>query len=220
MRRHPSASGPPTDDSERAEGDRASDSDLARRAALLSIATVVWNLIVGGAAVVTAATTGSLALIGFGINAVVDSSVSTLLVWRFRVHTSSEAARIERLERTALHLAAAAFTVIALYLSVQGVRALLNNSHPDNSTFGIVEAVAALAVLPYIAVGKYRLSIKLGSRALRADSILTMSGIALAAIALAGLIVQEVTDWPKADPLAALVIAALLARQARNAYRS
>jgi divalent metal cation (Fe/Co/Zn/Cd) transporter len=55
---------------------------------------------------------------------------------------------------------------------------------------------------------------------LRADSILTMSGVALAAIALAGLIVQEVTGWPKADPLAALVIAALLARQALNAYRS
>jgi divalent metal cation (Fe/Co/Zn/Cd) transporter len=192
---------------------------LLRQAARLCGATVAWNLAVGGAAVATALVTSSLSLIGFGINAVVDSSVSSLLVWRFRSEERGHAERAMRLERSAVRVAGAAFTIIALYLTVRAVVALANREHASSSLFGIAEALGSLVVLPYLAVRKYRLSVRLGSRALRADSLLTVSGVALASIALVGLILQRAAGWWWADPVAALVIAVFLAVQGAGALR-
>ena len=189
------------------------DPAAAHRAARLCGVTVLWNLLVGSAAVVTAAITGSLSLIGFGVNAVVDSSVSSLLVWRFGAQASGRSNRADRIEHVALRVAGGAFSVIAAYLLVQGTRSLLATKRADTSLFGVVEAVAALAVLPYLGVAKYRLSQQLRSRALRADSLLTASGVALAAVALVGLLVQRATGWRSTDPIAALLIAAVLAWQ-------
>jgi divalent metal cation (Fe/Co/Zn/Cd) transporter len=158
-------------------------------------------------------------LIGFGVNAVVDSSVSALLVWRFRAEAAGRTAGILRVERIALRVAAAAFSVIALYVLVRAVLALSGSHRSSSSLFGIVEAAASLMILPYLAVGKYRLSRTLGSRALRADSLLTVSGIALAAIALAGLVAQRAFGWWWADPIAGLGIAIFLAWQGAVAFR-
>lgn len=192
---------------------------LLRRAARLCAATVAWNLTVGGAAVATALITGSLSLIGFGINAVVDSSVSALLVWRFRAEERGHAERAIRAEQLAVRVAGVAFTIIAIYLLVRAVTALANREHAGSSLFGIAEALASLLVLPYLAVGKYRLSVQLGSRALRADSLLTVSGIVLAAVALSGLALERAVGWWWADPVAALVIAAFLAVQGVSTLR-
>jgi divalent metal cation (Fe/Co/Zn/Cd) transporter len=82
-----------------------------------------------------------------------------------------------------------------------------------------VEAAASLVVLPYIAIGKYRLSKRLRSRALRADSLLTASGIALAAIAVVGLLAQRALGWWWADPVAGLIIASFLCWQAIRALQ-
>ena len=100
-----------------------------------------------------------------------------------------------RVERLAVRVAGAAFTIVAIYVSVRAVVALVNREHASSSLFGIAEALASLVVLPYLAVGKYRLSVRLGSRALRADSLLTVSGVALATIALVGLILQRELGW-------------------------
>jgi len=190
-----------------------------RRAARLCGATVLWNLTVGGTAVATALATHSLSLIGFGVNAVVDSSVSCLLVWRFTDEAAGRVSRADRIERAALRVAGVAFTVIAVYLLVQGVRALLESKHADTSPFGIAEALAALAVLPFLAVSKYRLSRQLGSPALRADSLLSASGVALAAFALTSLILQRALGWWWADPVSALLIAAVLGSEGLRSLR-
>lgn len=184
-----------------------------RRAAWLCGATVAWNTAVGGAAVATAIATGSPSLIGFGVNAVVDSSVSSLLVWRFRAEEAGHATHAVRAERIALRLAGAAFTGIAIYVLVRAAVSLAGGHRPSSSLFGVAEASSSLVVLPYLAVGKYRLSTQLGSRALRADSLLTVSGIALAAIALTGLLFQRAFGWWWADPVAGLVIAGFLGWQ-------
>ncbi len=145
-----------------------------RRAGRLSALTVAWNTLVGGGAVATAISTGSLSLIGFGINAVVDSSVSVLLVWRFHAEGRGH---VER------------------------------------------EAAAALLVLPFLARAKYTLALRIGSRALRADSMLTASGVALAAVALAALVAHSAFGWWWADPVGALAIAAILAWQSSLTLR-
>jgi divalent metal cation (Fe/Co/Zn/Cd) transporter len=190
-----------------------------RRAARLCALTVGWNTIVGGAAVVTAISTGSLSLIGFGINAVVDSSASAVLVWRFRAEEAGHAERAERSEQLALRIAGAAFLMIALYLFIQAVRTLSAGRHFEATLFGIAEAIASLLVLPILASAKYLLSQRLGSRALRADSLLTWSGVALASLALVALLTQRIFGWWWGDPVGALVIAALLAWQGSRAIR-
>jgi len=190
-----------------------------RGAARLCAATVLWNLTVGGAAIGTAVATHSLSLIGFGVNAVVDSSVSSLLVWRFGAEAAGRPERAEEVEQLALRVAGAAFTFIALYLFAQAARSLLESKHTDTSLFGIAEALAALAVLPVLAVLKYRLSRQLQSPALRADSLLSASGVALAAVALASLLLQRSLGWWWADSVAALLIATVLAWQGFRSLR-
>ena len=185
----------------------------ARRALRLSAFTVVWNTIVGGTAVATAISTGSLTLIGFGINAVVDSSVSVLLVWRFHAEDRGHAERAERAEARAERLAGVAFLLIAVYLAVQSIRTFAASGHSHSTTFGIVEAAAALLVLPFLARAKYTLALRIGSRALRADSLLTASGVALSAVALVALLLQRAFGSWWVDPAGALAIAAILAWQ-------
>lgn len=191
---------------------------LQRRAVWLCGATVGWNCSVGGAAVVTAIATRSLSLIGFGVNAVVDSSVSALLVWRFSAREARQAARALRAEQIALRVAAGAFSVIAIYVLARAVPELADAQRTTASLFGVVEAAASLAVLPYLAVSKYRLSQRLGSRALRADGLLTASGVALASIVLVGLLAQRAFGWWWADPIAGLAIAGFLGWQGARAW--
>ena len=197
----------------------AASHNALRRAVHLSSATVLWNVLVGGAAVVTAISTGGLSLIGFGINAVVDSSASTVLIWRFRAEGQGHAERAERAERLALRLAGTAFLLIALYLSVQAVRALIRARGYDATGFGIAEATAALVALPYLARAKYTLAKRLGSSALRADSLLTCSGIALASLALVSLLAESLLGAWYVDPIGALCIAVAFIYEGSRAVR-
>jgi divalent metal cation (Fe/Co/Zn/Cd) transporter len=103
--------------------------------------------------------------------------------------------------------------VIAVYLAVQSIRALVTSGDSESTTFGIVEAAAALLVLPVLARAKYSLALRIGSRALRADSLLTASGVALSAVALAALVLHRGFGWWWVDPVGALAIAAILAWQ-------
>jgi divalent metal cation (Fe/Co/Zn/Cd) transporter len=176
-------------------------------------------MLVGGAAVVTAISTGSLSLIGFGINAVVDSSASSVLVWRFGAEQAGHAERAQRAEQLALRLAGTAFLLIALYLSIQATRALIVGRHYEATLFGIAEAVAALLVLPFLASAKYALSKRLGSAALRADSLLTWSGVALASLALVALLAQRLIGWRWVDPIGALCIAVVFMFEGSRAVR-
>ena len=167
----------------------------------------------------TAISTGGLSLIGFGINAVVDSSASSVLVWRFRAEAAGHAERAERGERLALRLAGAAFLLIAVYLSIQSTRAIVEERRYEATLFGIAEAVAALAVLPFLASAKYALSKRLDSSALRADSLLTWSGVALASLALIALLAQRVLGWWWVDPIGALFIAVAFMVEGSRAVR-
>jgi divalent metal cation (Fe/Co/Zn/Cd) transporter len=181
---------------------------------VLSELSVAWNAAVGLAAVATAIVIGSLSLIGFGINAVVDSSVSILLIHRFRAEERGHAERAVRAEERTERVAGYAFLLIAAYLLVQSIRALAGGSGHSGSVFGIVEALASLLVLPFLGRAKLRVSRVLGSRALRADSLLTMFGAALAAVSCVALVLERAAGWWWSDAAGALVIAALLLGEA------
>lgn len=185
-----------------------------RRAVELSLVSVGWNTIVGLAAVATAVASGSLSLIGFGINAVIDSSVSVLLIHRFRAEARGHAERAARAEERTERIAGIAFVLIAAYLAVQAGRALAAGAGHSASVFGIAESVASLLVLPALGIAKLRVARELRSRALRADSLLTLFGAALAGVTCTALVLERLEGWWWTDAAGALVIAALLLTEA------
>ena len=165
------------------------------------------------AALVVSFLDGSLALAGLALTALLDSSASVVLVWRFRTERH-DAVAAERLERRAQAWVALTMIVVALYVAVQSIRALIDGSHPEASAFGLILATASLVVLPWLARQKLRVASRLASRALRGDGVLTAASAALAAVALAALIVNSAFAWWWADPAAALLIATALAIEA------
>jgi divalent metal cation (Fe/Co/Zn/Cd) transporter len=182
---------------------------LVTSALRLSFFTIAWNGVVGGLALVISILDDSPALAGFALNALLDSSASVVLVWRFSRERSDPVAA-ERLERRALYGVAAAMVVVALYVGFQAVRSLAESSHPEASVFGAVVAAASVVVLPWLGRLKLQVAAGLGSGALRGDGMLSLASGALAATTLVALVVNAAFDWWWADPIVALLIATAL----------
>jgi divalent metal cation (Fe/Co/Zn/Cd) transporter len=185
----------------------------------LSILTIGWNALVGLGALVSSVVDGSLSLAGLGLNMLIDTSASAVLVWRFAKERRDPAAA-HRLELWAQVWVALAMLGVALYLTAQALRALIAGSHPTTSAVGISLAGASLLALPWLAVQKLRVASRLRSDALRGDAILTAASVGLAAVTLVALLVNSWLGWRWADPAAALVIAvALLIEAGRMASK-
>lgn len=194
-------------------------SHLLVSALRLSFFTIAWNGVVGVAALVVSVMDGSLALGGFALSALLDSSASALLVGRFTKEQRDPTAA-EALERRAQSGIALAMLLVGLYIGQQAVRALVGGSHPEASAFGVGLAAMSLVVLPLLARMKLRLASRLRSAALRGDGILTLAAGVLAAITLTALLLDSAFTWWWADPVAALFIAtALVVEAARLSLR-
>ena len=150
----------------------------------------MWSGVAGFIAVYVAMVSGSLSLLGFGADALIDSIASIVLVWRFSVE-AREPERAERVEAAAERVVGLALIALALYLVFGAVRALAAQTHPEASLVSLGLLVASLVVLPPLAVAKYRVAARLGSGALRADSILTAVAAILAVISLASLAASQ-----------------------------
>ena len=188
---------------------------LVRRAIGLSVASIVLNAMTGSIAVVAALSSGSLALLGFAFEAVIDSAASVAIVWRFRIERTSPS-RAEQVERIAEASVGAVLLLLAGFLAVMSVRALAERGRPEPTTLGIALLVVSVVVLPPLARAKYVVARQLDSGALRADSLLTAMTSALAVIALVGLVLSSTFGIGWADAVAALLVAAILAREGRS----
>jgi divalent metal cation (Fe/Co/Zn/Cd) transporter len=189
------------------ESDRA---DLLVSALRLSFFTIAWNGAVGAAALAVSALSGSLAVASFGLSALLDVSASVVLVWRFRKEQRDPVAA-ERFERHAQGWIVLAMLAVGLYIGVQGVRALVDGSHPETSAFGVLIAALSLVVLPWLGWRKFSVASELASPALRGDGVLTGAAAVLAVATLAALLLNSTLGWWWADPAAALLIATALA---------
>jgi divalent metal cation (Fe/Co/Zn/Cd) transporter len=195
------------------------DSRDPQRAALLesalrlSLVTIGWNGIVGLGALGTAFVAGSAALAGFALNAILDSSASLVLVWRFRRERTSPAAAAH-LERRAVGWIAGAMFAVALYVGIQALRAIVEGSHASRSVFGAGLAAFSVAFLPWLGTRKLVVATRLRSPSLRGDAVLTLVAAALAALTLGALLLSSRLGWWWADPIAALVISAGLGTEA------
>ncbi|SDE91336.1 Cation efflux family protein [Blastococcus fimeti] len=186
---------------------------LGRRAQLLAGASVTYNVIEAVVAVTAGVAAGSVALVGFGLDSVVEVSSGLIVLWQFR-HRLPQAR-----ERQALRLMALSFFTLAAYVGVESVRALVAGADPDASPVGIGLAVASLVVMPFLSWAQRRTGRALGSRAVVADSTQTLLCTYLSAVLLAGLLLNAAFGWSWADPVAGLVIAAVAVREGRAAWR-
>jgi divalent metal cation (Fe/Co/Zn/Cd) transporter len=157
---------------------------------------------------------GSIALIGFGADSLIESLSGGILLWRLY---GSEAD--ERRERLALKLAGVSFLVLAGYVAVDASASLVSLERPNASVIGIVLSVVCLVVMPLLASAKRRVAGRLHSRALRADSRQTEFCAYLSAILLGGLLLNALFGWWWSDPVAAVVIVPFIAKEGIDVFR-
>ena len=188
-----------------------------RRALALSGLSIAWSGVAGSIAIVAALASGSLSLLGFGADAVIDAVASAALIWRFGVE-SRQPERARRVEEAAERVVGLALIALAVYLVAGSVRSLAMQAHPETSSLSVVLLLASAAVLPLLAVAKYRVAGRLASGALRADSILTAAAALLAAISLASLAATDAFGFWWADAVAALIVAVILAREGWSSF--
>jgi divalent metal cation (Fe/Co/Zn/Cd) transporter len=193
--------------------ERANQLRAGRR---LEYFTLGWNLTEAAVAVGAGVFAGSIALIGFGIDSLIESLSGGILLWRLR---QAEAETDERRERLAHRLVGISFLVLALYVAVEAAKSLLRHEQPGVSVVGIVLAVVSLIVMPLLASAKRRVAARLDSRALHADSRQTDICAYLSAILLGGLLLNALFGWWWADPVAALCMLPLIFREGMEAVR-
>ena len=189
-----------------------------RRALILSAVSVTLNGIAGSIATYAALLDGSLSLLGFGIDAVIDSVASIALIWRF-VMEVRRPLRAEQVERIAERVVGIALVALSVYLVQASVRSLLAQAHPETSTASVALLVASVIALPPLAIAKYRYADRLASGALRADSILTAVAAVLAAISLASLAASSLFGLWWADAVGAIVVAVIVVREGWSSLR-
>lgn len=186
---------------------------LARRVRLLVTATITYNVIEAVVAIAAGTAASSTALIGFGLDSVIEVASATAVAWQF---TGPEP---EARERTALRVIALSFFALAGYVTVESVRALLGAEPADHSTVGIVLAATSLLVMPFLSHAQRRAGRELGSASAVADSKQTLLCTYLSGVLLAGLVLNSLFGWSWADPVVALVIAAVAVKEGRAAWR-
>ncbi len=186
---------------------------LARRVRLLVAATITYNLVEAAVALVAGTAASSTALIGFGLDSLIEVSSAAAVAWQFAGDHH------ERRERVALRIIAVSFFALAAFVSFEAVRALLGGSEADPSRVGMVLAAVSLVIMPALSYAQRRTGRELGSRSAVADSKQTLLCTYLSAVLLVGLGVNALFGWSWADPVAALVIAAVAVKEGREAWR-
>jgi divalent metal cation (Fe/Co/Zn/Cd) transporter len=186
---------------------------LTRRVRLLVAATITYNVIEAAVAITAGTVASSTALIGFGLDSVIEVSSAAAVAWQFAGPDP------ERRERTALRIIAISFFALAAYVTVESVRALIGGAEAGHSTVGLVLAALSLAVMPGLSYAQRRAGRELGSRSAVADSKQTLLCTYLSGVLLVGLAANSLFGWSWADPLAALIIAAVAVREGREAWR-
>lgn len=184
-----------------------------RRAQLLAGASVAYNGIEATIAITAGLVAGSVALVGFGLDSIVEVSSGLIILWQFRHRLP------EMREKQALRLMALSFFGLAAYVTFESGRALLTGTDPDPSPVGIALAAASLVIMPFLSWAQRRTGRALGSNAVVADSTQTLLCTYLSGVLLVGLLLNAALGWSWADPIAGLVIAAVAVREGVEAWR-
>jgi divalent metal cation (Fe/Co/Zn/Cd) transporter len=188
---------------------------LIARGRRLEYFTIAWNAFEAAVALVSGLLAGSIALIGFGLDSVIETLSAAVLLWRFRAAHGDDEAR----ERAAHRLVGICFLLLAAYVALESLRSLWTKAQPERSIPGIIIAIAAVIVMPLLARAKRRVAAQMGSNALHADSRQADFCAYLSLILLAGLLLHALLGWWWADPVAALIMTPIIAREGVQGLR-
>jgi divalent metal cation (Fe/Co/Zn/Cd) transporter len=188
---------------------------LVRRARLLAWAGNAWHFVEFAIALVAGIAASSIALIGFGFDSLIESLAGFVILWRFAATRSDS----DGAERRAQQLVAISFFILAAYVGVESVRTFLGSHHPQTSWVGIGLAALTAPTMPLLAAAKRRVGHALGSSATVGEAEQNMICAYLSVALLVGLGLNALYDWWWADPAAALVIAAVAAREGVESWR-
>jgi divalent metal cation (Fe/Co/Zn/Cd) transporter len=193
--------------------DASRRSVLTRRVRWLVAATITYNVVEAVIAITAGSRASSTALIGFGLDSVIEVASAAAVAWQFA------GADPEARERTTLKVIAVSFFALAAYVTVESARTLLGGETAHDSTIGIVLAAVSLLVMPALSYAQRRSGRELGSVTAVADSKQTLLCTYLSGVLLVGLLLNVLFGWSWADPAVALVIAVVAGREGREAWR-
>ncbi|MCL6480688.1 MAG: cation transporter [Firmicutes bacterium] len=188
---------------------------LRRRAIDLEYLTVAWNSAEAVIALVAGWLAGSIALVGFGFDSVIETTAGVVLLWRLRQRGDLES----QAESRALRIVGGTFFALAAYVSFESVRDLRLHQAPEESTVGIVLAAVSLVVMPMLARAKQRVAQAMGSHALAAEAMETWVCAYLSFALLLGLTLNAWRGWWWADPVAALAMVPLMLHEGWESVR-
>jgi divalent metal cation (Fe/Co/Zn/Cd) transporter len=191
---------------------------IERQAALtrgrrLEYLTVAWNSLEAVVSILAGMIAGSIALVGFGLDSVIETSSGVALLWRLSHANERTADARERAERISLRIVGLSFLLLAAYVAYEAVRDLWTRQAPEHSIPGIVIAALSLVVMPLLARSKRNVARLLNSSALKADSRQTDLCAYLAAILLGGLLFNFLFGWWWADPVAGIIMVPIIVRE-------
>ncbi|MBW8762550.1 MAG: cation transporter [Microbacterium sp.] len=186
---------------------------LRRRIRIVVAITIAWNIVEAIVAVVVGTAASSAALIGFGLDSIVEVLSAAAVAWQFSARDP------ETREKTALRVIAVSFFALATYVSVDAVLSLAGLREPEHSPVGIALAALSLVVMPFLSWFERRTGRELGSASAVADSKQTLICTYLSAALLVGLLLNSLFGWAWADSIAALVIAVFAVREGIEAWK-
>ena len=185
-----------------------------QRGRILEYFTLAWNLLEAVIAIGSGVLAGSVSLVGFGVDSVIECMSGSVLLWRLR-----EGVHGESRERLALKLVGVSFLILGVYVAFDAIKSLVFYEPPDVTYIGIAIAALSLIVMPILAKAKRQVAADLNSRAMKADSRQTDLCAYLSAILLGGLLLNAVFGWWWADPIAGLIMVPIIAKEGVDALR-
>jgi divalent metal cation (Fe/Co/Zn/Cd) transporter len=194
---------------------------LLRRGLRLEALTVGWNVVEAVIAIAAARAAGSVALLGFGVDSVIESVSGGVLIWRLRAETGARDHRaIERLDRRAHRLVGGSLFLLAGYVALHAIETLWGRHRPDPSLVGVALTAVSAGVMMWLARAKRETARALGSRAMEADAFQTTACWWLSVTALVGMGLNAALGWWWADPVAALAMTYFLVQEGREAWKA
>ncbi|HEY8196507.1 MAG TPA: cation transporter [Gemmatimonadales bacterium] len=190
---------------------------LVRRGLWLNWLTIGYNTVEAVVSMAAGLAAGSVALVGFGVDSGIEVTASVAAQWRLRADYDLK--RRERVERVTHRIIGVSFLALAVYVAVDSMMTLWQREAPEASPVGLVILVLSVFVMPVLARAKRHVALALASRALEADAAQTSLCAYLSVIALAGVGLNSALGWWWADPVAALLMVPIIAREGLEGLR-
>jgi divalent metal cation (Fe/Co/Zn/Cd) transporter len=187
----------------------------------LALATVAYNLVEAGVALYAGVQAGSIALVGFGLDSVIELAAAAVVLWRLSLEArGAEVERVQSVEAAVSRFVGVTLIALAAFVIIQSVWILWTRQAPQESWLGVTLAILSLLIMPLLGIGKLRAADELGSRALRQEAKETLACAYLSLALLLGLGANALAGWWWADPVAALLMVPWLVREGLEAFET